>query len=175
MTIAYYTQMSKKSIPDEEDSSFAELFGDAKPIKHHKQRLRKPKTKPLNLPPRPQKTHIEPQFEQAIAPDANLFFARDGLQTKLIRALKQGKLTIDGELDLHGMNWQSAEEALDEFLNLAKLHHYRVLLIIPGKGHVLKSALNYYLRNKSQVLAFCTAKPKHGGTGSLYTLIGGKR
>lgn len=103
--------------------------------------------------------------------EATVFFARKGLQTKLIRRLKQGKLGIDDQLDLHGLKWIEAETALEEFLMTCQSHGDRVVLIIPGKGQVLKSNLNHMLRQLDHVLAFCTAQPRHGGTGAFYVLL----
>ena len=166
--------MLKKSISNEDDASFAELFGNVEPIKPAKIKPRKHREKPISIPRKKEIPYIDPGFKQTVEPEETLFFARSGLQTKLLRKLKQGKLSIDAQLDLHGMNWSEAKEALDNFLQQAVNHHHRLLLIIPGKGRVLKSALNYYLRQQTAVLAFSTAQSKHGGTGALCVLISSK-
>jgi DNA-nicking Smr family endonuclease len=40
-----------------------------------------------------------------------------------------------------------------------------------GQQPVLKSYVNDWLRQLPQVLAFCSAQPKDGGSGALYILI----
>ena len=61
------------------------------------------------------------------------------------------------------------------------VHNKRCVLLIPGRGKnsplgvgVLKKEVQHWLTReplKRVVLAFCTALPKHGGTGALYVLL----
>jgi DNA-nicking Smr family endonuclease len=53
-----------------------------------------------------------------------------------------------------------------------------VVRIIHGKGNtslgkmpVLKGRVNSWLRQKNEVLAFCSARPNDGGTGAVYVLL----
>jgi DNA-nicking Smr family endonuclease len=53
-----------------------------------------------------------------------------------------------------------------------------VALIVHGKGYrsrnrlpVIKTLLDRWLRECSQVLAFHSAQPKHGGSGAVYVLL----
>ncbi|RMD71241.1 MAG: DNA mismatch repair protein MutS, partial [Gammaproteobacteria bacterium] len=54
---------------------------------------------------------------------------------------------------------------------------YRCVRIVHGKGRrsarqpVLKQKVNGWLRARDEVLAFCSARPHHGGTGALYVLL----
>jgi DNA-nicking Smr family endonuclease len=50
--------------------------------------------------------------------------------------------------------------------------------IIHGKGHgshqkrpVLKQYVNHWLRQRDEVLAFCSARQVDGGTGAVYVLL----
>jgi DNA-nicking Smr family endonuclease len=50
--------------------------------------------------------------------------------------------------------------------------------IIHGKGNgsrhrgpVLKQKINHWLRQRDEVLAFCSARPMDGGTGAIYVLL----
>lgn len=54
----------------------------------------------------------------------------------------------------------------------------RVVRIIHGKKNssegkmpVLKGKVNSWLRQKSEVLAFCSARPNDGGTRAVYVLL----
>lgn len=82
------------------------------------------------------------------------------------------------EIDLHGLNSREATEALDEFLVEAVAHRVRCFHLIHGKGRrsadqlpVLKSLVNRWLRQRREVLAFCSARQRDGGTGALYVLL----
>lgn len=118
-------------------------------------------------------------IEKTVAPEDSLFFSRNGLSPKQIRQLKQGKVTILGTLDLHGFDSESAREKLIQFLQFAYRNNKRCISIIHGKGHsdkpILKNKINNWLRQFDIVLAFCTALPKHGGTGALYVLLKSRR
>jgi DNA-nicking Smr family endonuclease len=54
----------------------------------------------------------------------------------------------------------------------------RCARIVHGKGNgswqkqpVLKVKLNHWLRQRDEVLAFCSARGNDGGTGAVYVLI----
>ncbi len=166
--------MTKKNMHNDEDDSFRELFGDAEPIKPQNIKPKPAQTKKISLPPRQELEFIEPNFHDALEPEESIFFAQGGLQAKQIRNLKQGKVAIDARLDLHGMNWSQAHHSLQEFFEHVLAKQCKTVIIIPGKGRVLKSALNHYLREQKFILAFCTAQAKHGGTGSFYVLLSRK-
>jgi DNA-nicking Smr family endonuclease len=54
---------------------------------------------------------------------------------------------------------------------------YRCLLITHGKGAQsnpparIKSYVNHWLQQVENVIAFHSATPRHGGTGSVYVLL----
>jgi DNA-nicking Smr family endonuclease len=104
--------------------------------------------------------------------EEKLFFARAGLQHKLIKNLKQGKLKISEELDIHGMTLNQAEKTVSAFIDHAIRYQYRCIRIIHGKGKaVLKNFLDDYLKTLQGVLAFSSAQPRDGGSGALYVLL----
>jgi len=107
-----------------------------------------------------------------------LLHVRPGLQQTVIRKLRRGQYAIEAELDLHGATVTQAREAVDEFLGAARERGKRCVRIIHGKGHssvgkmpVLKGKVNSWLRQKDEVLAFCSARPNDGGTGAVYVLL----
>jgi len=113
-----------------------------------------------------------------VASEEALFFARSGLQTKLIRKLKRGQFPIEAYLDLHQLTVAEAEQALIEFIFNCKQHNLRHVCIIHGKGMhsvdqiaKLKGAVNSWLRELDSILAFCSAQPKDGGAGAVYVLL----
>jgi len=107
-----------------------------------------------------------------------LFFARNGLQNKLIKQLRRGQLSVTAELDLHGMIVYEARTALTRFLKDCQKHGDRCVRIIHGKGNgsrhklpVLKNKVNHWLQQRNEILAFCSARPVDGGTGAVYVLL----
>ena len=107
-----------------------------------------------------------------------LQFKRDGIQQSQFRKLQRGQIKIEHEVDLHGMTIAMARSVLAEFLTEARSSHWRCIRIIHGKGinspngiPVLKGKLNQWLRQRDEVLAFCSAQPRDGGTGALYVLL----
>ena len=85
---------------------------------------------------------------------------------------------IEAELDLHGLTAERAEPMLATFLAECQQQQIRCVRVIHGKGWgsrdnrpVLKSKVNYWLRQSDAVLAFCSATIEDGGTGALYILL----
>ncbi len=113
-----------------------------------------------------------------IAAGDTLFFARPGLQQRLIRKLRRGQFNIGAELDLHGMIVREARNALASFLADCRTRGIRCARIIHGKGlssrdgkPVLKMQLDHWLRQRLEVVAFCSARGNDGGTGAVYVLL----
>lgn len=107
-----------------------------------------------------------------------LMFLRPGLQRRILRRLRRGHYRIAAELDLHGMTVATARGALTHFLAHCRRHNHRCVRIIHGKGRrssnrgpVLKGKVDRWLRQRAEVLAFCSARPVDGGTGAIYALL----
>ncbi|MGD8430102.1 MAG: Smr/MutS family protein [Ectothiorhodospiraceae bacterium] len=105
-------------------------------------------------------------------------FLREGLQKRVLRRLRRGHYSVAAELDLHGMTSELARSALREFMAECRRRDHRCVRIIHGKGRgssnrgpVLKGKVNRWLRQRDDVLAFCSARPVDGGTGALYVLL----
>lgn len=104
-----------------------------------------------------------------------------GLDAKIFRKLRNGQYSLQGHLDLHGLNTEQAKLGVHDFLRRAYMEGKRCLLIIPGKGRnsplgrgILRQELIGWLTQaplKRMILAFSTAQPRHGGTGALYLLL----
>ncbi len=107
-----------------------------------------------------------------------LLYIRTGLQQRTVRKLRRGKLSVDAELDLHGMTVAVARTAVAEFLRESQRRHIQCVRIIHGKGlgsrhraPVLKQKVGGWLRQRDEVLAYCSARHYDGGTGALYVLL----
>lgn len=154
--------------------------------------LEKNNLEPLANPPPPIKTQIiqeefakefpfSDSITETVTSETKLFFARSGLQEKVLRDLRQGKVYQEKILDLHGDNVNEARTALSNFLHYCVHNGLRCVRIIHGKGKfattppVLKNHLNSWLPQYPEVLAFCSAMPRDGGTGSVYVLLKRKK
>lgn len=104
-------------------------------------------------------------------------FARSGIAPRTMAQLRRGSITPTATLDLHGYQAKPAQLALHEFLRACGARGERCVRIIHGKGRVaqapsvLKSIANHWLREQSQVLAFCSAPANDGGAGAVYVLL----
>jgi len=111
--------------------------------------------------------------------DTVLSYCRTGIQNRLFRRLRQGKLHITEELDLHGFTLKQAKQVLLDFIQLAYPMEGCCVCIIHGKNNrrqpseaaVMKQYVNYWLAQHPRVLAFHSAQPRDGGTGSVYALL----
>jgi DNA-nicking Smr family endonuclease len=104
--------------------------------------------------------------------------AAPGLDRRSAERLRRGARRIEARLDLHGMTQTEAHRALDEFLARAAAAELRCVLVITGKGGVLRAGVPRWINeqpNRSRVLALAPAQPKDGGGGALYLLLRRRR
>jgi DNA-nicking Smr family endonuclease len=97
-----------------------------------------------------------------------------GLDRRTAERLRRGELPIEARLDLHGMTQDEAHAALGRFLARAHAAGQRCLLVITGKGAVLRDAVPRWLgegETRDRILAASPAQPRHGGGGALYVLL----
>ena len=177
--------MTKKPTPpDNDDELFRQLMDEVRPLEQDKISPYRQKR-----PARPVKRQeddnqviqdmmSDPMVLDEVETGDELLFARPGLQPNLIRKLRRGQLGIEAELDLHRMISDEARQAIAQFLPQMGQMGKRCVRIIHGKGYgsinktpVLKNKLNHWLRQREEVLAFCSARPVDGGTGALYVLL----
>lgn len=107
-----------------------------------------------------------------------LYYRRQGVQQAVLRKLRRGQYQVGAVLDLHGLTVAAAKTALAVFLQRVRRDNLSCARIIHGKGNgsrhrgpVLKQKINHWLRQRDEVLAFCSARPMDGGTGAIYVLL----
>jgi DNA-nicking Smr family endonuclease len=96
-----------------------------------------------------------------------------------LRQLKRGIVSVDHQLDLHGLTRDEALEALPRFLRNACLRGQTAALVITGKGNhspvepVLQQAVASWLRDagKELVLEFSPAPREMGGSGAFVVFL----
>jgi len=114
---------------------------------------------------------------EPVEPQEVLSFKISGIQPNVFKNLKQAKYKFDYHLDLHRMSVSQARNAVFQLINSAEVEELRCFLITHGKGErskqpaKLKSYVNHWMKQIDQVVAFHSAQPNHGGTGSIYVLL----
>lgn len=176
--------MSRKPPPAEDIALFRAHVGNVRRLERLRAepRLRRPAPVPRQTMA-DERQVMEDMFSDEYHPCAHetgeeLYFARPGLQHKLLRKLRRGQYRVGAELDLHGMTVQVARQALVEFLQHCRECDRRCVRIIHGKGNgsrnrgpVIKTMVNRWLRQRDEILAFCSTPPHDGGTGAVYVLL----
>lgn len=185
--------MSKDNdISDEDKALFRESMKKVSPLRQpsrHPQAKAKPKSR--SKPRQPVDTHkyhfihpnesIRAQDDWLGAEDC-IHFRRSGVSHRDMQRLRRGNLSIEAQIDLHGFTASEALAEIDQFIMQCITEGIRWVCVIHGKGHyssgakpVLKNVINQWLRKHPHVLAFHSAKAKHGGTGAVYVLLKTKR
>ncbi|MCL5669081.1 MAG: Smr/MutS family protein [Gammaproteobacteria bacterium] len=177
--------MARKTQPSEDDVAlFRNAVKRVTPLRHDKAVAARKRVAPV---PR-QKLLDERQVMLDMLSDDydpsetetgdELLYSRSGLQHGVLRKLRRGQIRIERELDLHGMTVAEARPALARFLAACQNDLVRCVRIVHGKGRrsphqrpVLKSKLPAWLRQRDEVLAYCSAPRTDGGTGAVYVLL----
>lgn len=107
-------------------------------------------------------------------------FLRHGIPQSVLRKLRRADWVAQDVLDLHGLNREQARVALTEFLTRCQRRGHRCVRVIhgkglgsPGKEAVLKAKVRTWLSMRSDVLAYCQAPGRLGGSGALLVLLRG--
>jgi len=162
-------QLFRKQVEDAEPLSFE----SSEPFRRRPPPV--PRPRPIEAPVGDERIALA---ESEVETHDYLFFARPGVQNRVLADLRRGAFPIGLEVDLHGLQVEHARQILAEFLSECLHRRVRCARIIHGKGlgssgraPVLKRKVNYWLRLYDQVLAFCSATSRDGGTGAVYVLL----
>lgn len=159
----------RREVSELEAAFFREVLKDAQPIKH--------KSAPRDMPKRG--AHVSrmdsypasaplskaPVFSEGYAP---------GIGGHRAAHLRKGRLEPEAKLDLHGYRQEAAYGALQRFLMRAYGLDQRVVLIVTGKGGMLRSMLPRWLGEsefQKMVVGISAAHAKHGGDGAFYVAL----
>ena len=133
------------------------------------------KTQPLE-----RKNYFGKSILSLIAPRTDIDIERSKL-----RRIKNGKIIIEGTLDLHGLSLAEAESMLRLYVGDGFRQKKRLLLIITGKGSnskpnihgktlTIKSELKNWLSDSfysDKVQYISKALDRHGGEGAYYFFL----
>lgn len=172
--------LMKKLLQESDINLFQEEMEDVLPIEHKYAEQYRERPRPF---PRPKENDWDDEEQAGLAEEAvethdYLSFTRPGVQKRVFHDLTRGDINIDLEVDLHGLSVDYAHRTLREFLVACRERRVRCARIIHGKGFgsstrqpALKQKVNYWLRLREDVLAFCSATRRDGGTGAVYVLL----
>lgn len=99
---------------------------------------------------------------------------------EVTRRLHRGDFSIQGYIDLHGLNVYEAWEVFNRFLKESVMTGKRAVLIVHGRGlsspkmPVLKTKVCQWLTTgawRKWVMAFSSARACDGGAGATYVLL----
>ena len=173
-----------KHINSEGNALFRSAVGDAQPIKN--------RDRNQSAAPAPRRKRIQPQNDRDHLTDARvdqtaaagtasgekLLFQRSSVSRNVMRDLRRGKYPVREEIDLHGMTSIEALNALHDFIGYCYSKRLQCVRVVHGKGRgsgnrgpVLKSGVNCWLPQWEEVLAYCSAQDRDGGTGAVYVLL----
>ena len=93
--------------------------------------------------------------------------------------MKRGVITVDYQLDLHGLTRDEALAELSRFLRTARAKGQTAVLVITGKGNhsttepVLQLAVTAWLRDAGRelVVEFAPAPREMGGSGAFVIFL----
>lgn len=116
--------------------------------------------------------------ETLLHTDDLLSYRLPGLGADVVRKLREGRWSIQRQIDLHGLRTDEAREALGQFVRESHQLGLRCVRVVHGKGlgspgrtPVLKGRVLRWLVQKSEVMAFVQARPAEGGAGALVVLL----
>ena len=171
-------QDKSDKIAPEDAALFRAAVGTVKPLTEQNRVTpqtvpRRPRLRPAVPPPEIADTLHDYSAESA--PDE---FLGNGLSRMTLRKLRRGTWPIQDSLDLHGNNTDAARKLLQAFLHEAVGRNLRCVLVIHGKGlnsqggeAVLRKLTRHWLTQHRQVLGYCDAQPRDGGSGAVLVLL----
>lgn len=112
-------------------------------------------------------------FLNPVSSEARLSYRQATLQHRIFDQLKQGKLRWYEAVDLHGCTLEQARVAVLQVIEMAQAANQTVVKIVHGKGPnaILKTAVNGWLQQHREVMAFVSAPSDQGGTGAVLVLL----
>lgn len=152
-----------RKISDEEQALFHSALKDVRP-------LRKKAHRPVRETPVKAPTS-RPHFPRAPTHGGEPAPFIEGHQEVHLR---RGRHEPEARLDLHGMSHDIAYGAAVRFLYRAQSEGKRLVLIITGKGGVLRARLPFWLGQpelESLIAGLREAHIRHGGAGAFYVLL----
>ena len=131
-------------------------------------------------------------FRKTSPPSVSNFESLKNSDSNWGKKLKQGKLKVEGKIDLHGLTCVQAHEKLWRFLERSQNSGKRLVLVVTGKGGlkgnygensyqdfensrgVLRREVPMWLSGgamRQMIVTFQDAASRNGGAGALYVIL----
>lgn len=165
---------------------FARAVGPVRPLKGTRRHV----FRAIPIPPLARQRQLDEQavmheaisdefdVETLLDTDEALSYRRPGVSLEVVRKLRRGHWSLQGQIDLHGLRSDEARQALGAFIREAHKTGWRCVRVVhgkglgsPGKTPVLKSKTQRWLVQKNEVMAFVQARASDGGAGALVVLL----
>lgn len=188
--VAQHVKRFGSELIDDDKVLFMQAMSGVRPLKHEKSVNHAQKTDPkdptalfrrANAEGGDEPTQASLSDMQAllnpVAGEAFLSYKHPTLQNKVFEQLRQGKLRWYDAVDLHGSSIDEARDAVQTIITNAVKHGETVVKIVHGKGTdaIIKTCVNGWLRQISDVMAFVSAPAGDGGNGAVLVLIKKKK
>lgn len=185
--LAHERRAAAARLADQENRAFELAVGPVEPLRHAA------RVQHVFEPPAPEPRQREADeravllqalsdeidIDSLLDTDESLSYRRDGISVEVVRKLRRGHWSLQGQLDLHGLRRDAARDALGQFVHESARRGLRCVRVVHGKGHgspgrepVLKGRVRRWLVQKNEVLAFVQARASEGGAGALIVLLG---
>ena len=169
----------KKNKAERDDAAlFRAAIGEVNPLPDQNRIQPQKSPREPSLHPPAATTLISDTLSDFAAENAPDEFLRNGLSRMTLRKLRRGNWPVQDSLDLHGLTKNAARELLQKFMDDATQRESRCVLVIHGKGlnsqggeAVLRKVARHWLAQRPEVLAYCDAPPKDGGSGAALVLL----
>ena len=159
---------SRRDATEEERALFQDTFHQARPLRR-KGATAKESRRPPEIVHRVEQAPRMPVFAHGDAPP---------IGGHREAHLRRGRITPEARIDLHGLTQEEAFRALLRFVERGRALDHRVVLVITGKGGVLRSMVPRWLAEPELAGLTSGAAPahvKHGGGGAFYVALRRKR
>ena len=152
-------------ISPEDEAFFRHAMRDATPLE--KRPVAVTATGTRRRSPVPSPMHRQSQFVEPAAEAAPI---RGHTEARL----RRGRLEPEARIDLHGHSYDGAYRSLVAFLIRSISEGKRLVLVITGKGGVLRNNLPLWLNGAElggRIIGMREAHAKHGGGGAFYVAL----
>lgn len=179
-----WKDLSRHTNAEDEGKLFRQAMADAKPMRTDT--VEPPRRKPravAQFSRLDERQALRESLEAdayaiEIANGSALYYRHPSVNLKTMRRLGRGGVSVQAEVDLHGLNSAEAREALSAFIEHSTIRGLTCVRVVHGKGlgsghngPVLKRKVDQWLRRWEPVLAFVSARQADGGTGAAYVLL----
>jgi DNA-nicking Smr family endonuclease len=168
----------------EDLDAFREAVADVRPLRHDRAQPAMPRPPPVPLQTLADERQVLADLlgngpdPAQLETGEELSYRRPDVAHELLRRLQRGHYATGPWLDLHGLTVPEARLALADFIRAARQAGNCCVRVVHGKGKgsllgqpVLKRKVSHGLRQRDDVLAFCSARGVDGGTGAVYVLL----